>query len=63
MDSQDGVSCGCGGTHVEHSGEIGEAGCKRVSSLTGAQSVSGFKVSIKKIQAKQGNIRVSYAVA
>ncbi|CAK9040113.1 Alanine--tRNA ligase (Alanyl-tRNA synthetase) (AlaRS) [Durusdinium trenchii] len=41
--SMDGVSCGCGGTHVESSSEIGE-------------------VSIKKIQAKQGNIRVSYAV-
>mmetsp|Transcript_2075 Transcript_2075/g.4759 ORF Transcript_2075/g.4759 Transcript_2075/m.4759 type:complete len:303 (+) Transcript_2075:30-938(+) len=44
MIAMDGVSCGCGGTHVEHTGEIGE-------------------VSIKKIQAKQGNIRVSYAVA
>ena len=41
--SMDGVSCGCGGTHVEASGEIKE-------------------VTIKKIQAKQGNIRVSYAV-
>ena len=41
--SMDGVSCGCGGTHVEGSGEIKE-------------------VTIKKIQAKQGNIRVSYAL-
>ena len=41
--SIDGVSCGCGGTHVESSSQIGE-------------------VAIKKIQAKQGNIRVSYAV-
>lgn len=39
----EGVSCGCGGTHVEGSGELRE-------------------VSIKKIQAKQGNIRVSYAL-
>ena len=42
--TMDGVSCGCGGTHVEFSSEIGE-------------------VLIKKIQAKQGNIRVSYAVS
>ncbi len=41
--SMDGVSCGCGGTHVEGSGEIKE-------------------VTIKKIQAKQGNVRVSYAL-
>ncbi|CAE7533647.1 alaS [Symbiodinium natans] len=42
--TMDGVACGCGGTHVEFSGEIGE-------------------VTIKKIQSKQGNIRVSYALA
>eukprot|EP00438_Fugacium_kawagutii_P010897 Skav211508 [mRNA] locus=scaffold352:49677:53305:- [translate_table: standard] len=41
--SMDGVSCGCGGTHVESSQEIGA-------------------VNIKKIQSKQGNIRVSYAL-
>eukprot|EP00931_Biecheleriopsis_adriatica_P030826 TRINITY_DN18120_c0_g1_i1.p1 TRINITY_DN18120_c0_g1~~TRINITY_DN18120_c0_g1_i1.p1 ORF type:complete len:308 (-),score=88.20 TRINITY_DN18120_c0_g1_i1:243-1166(-) len=41
--TMDGVSCGCGGTHVESSTEIGE-------------------VVIKKMQAKQGNMRVSYTV-
>jgi len=37
------VSCGCGGTHVKHGGELGG-------------------VVVKKLQAKQGNMRVSYSV-
>lgn len=39
----EGVSCGCGGTHVEHAGDLRE-------------------VNVKKLQAKQGNMRVSYTV-
>lgn len=39
----DGMSCPCGGTHVERTGEIGD-------------------VTVKKLQAKQGNMRVSYSV-
>jgi len=37
------VSCGCGGTHVKQSNELGE-------------------VTVKKLQAKSGNMRVSYTV-
>lgn len=37
------TSCGCGGTHVSHAGEIGE-------------------VVVKKLQAKSGNMRVSYSM-
>merc|ERR1740121_2316009 len=38
------VSCGCGGTHVPTTGDLGE-------------------VTIKKLQAKSGNMRVSYTLA